>query len=124
MNTLITFEIAELLKEKGWNTNTYSNCWVKTLDGDIIHNKDRKSCPEHDRSEQYLMQPKIVDVVMWLWETHKIWISMDRGVENEFWGYVRNSSNKPEVIIMNSSELKTPAAAYTEGILYALNNLI
>ena len=34
----VTFEQAKLLKEKGWDINTYSNCWVKTLDGEIIHN--------------------------------------------------------------------------------------
>ena len=38
---LIEFRTAEILKEKNFDVNTYSNCWVKTLDGDIIHNSER-----------------------------------------------------------------------------------
>jgi hypothetical protein len=79
MNTRVEIELAKLLKENGWTKNTYSNCWVKTLDGEIIHNKDRKNNPEHDRCEIYLMQPTIADVVMWFYEKYGIWVYACQG---------------------------------------------
>lgn len=74
---LILFETAKLAKERGFDINTTSNCWVKTLDGDIIHNSERKDTPEHDRSEQYLMQPTQTLLQKWLREEHDISVSIE-----------------------------------------------
>lgn len=70
--TLITYDTALLAKEKGFDINTYSDCWVKTLDGKIIHNKERENKPEHDRSKQFLMQPSQSLLQKWLREKYNI----------------------------------------------------
>lgn len=122
MITPISFELAKLLKEKGWDTNTYSNCWVKTLDGEIIHNKDRKNIPEHDRCETYLMQPTIAEVVMWLYEKHGIWISAIPDIKNEFWKPILMERDKDD--IYDEFAFKSPTGAYEAAIEHTLNNLI
>lgn len=127
MNTLVSFELSKLLKEKGWDKNTYSNCWVKTLDGDIIHNKDRKDIPDHDRCTQYLMQPIIAEVVMWLYEEYGIWIDVSL---NQFskpkdlqWMY-SIVFTEDCTYYHSSKSYNSPTEAYQEAIKYTLKNLI
>lgn len=78
---LILFETAKLAKKKGFDINTTSNCWVKTLDGDIIHNSERKNITEHDRCKQYLMQPSQSLLQKWLREKHGIEVQVYRSME-------------------------------------------
>lgn len=54
----LKFETCLLAKEKGFNEQTFSNCWVKTLDGDIIHNSESGD----QRCEQYVMQPSFMQL--------------------------------------------------------------
>ena len=75
---LVVIKTAELAKEKGFDINTYSNCWLKTLDGEIIHNSERKNIFEHDRCEPFLMQPTQVQLQKWLREKHDIDITINR----------------------------------------------
>lgn len=79
---LISFETAKLAKEKKFNIETYGKCWIKTLDGRIIHNSERKNIPEDDRHTTFLMQPTQSLLQRWLRETHKIFVSVDFIVEN------------------------------------------
>lgn len=121
MNTPVSFEIAKLLKEKGWDTNTYSNCWVKTLDGEIIHNKDRKNIPEHDRCETYLMQPTIAEVVMWLYEKHGVWVCIDKAEDFDWWKFnIRMLKDVGYLYGGFGSDFNSPTAAYEAAIEYTL----
>lgn len=67
----------------------------------------------------------ISDAVMWLYEKHGVWISVDMVYEEHqtgFWYIIRES--KPDDMDIQSEEYKTPTAAYEAAILYVLNNLI
>jgi hypothetical protein len=74
---LITFETAKLAKEKGFDIVTGGNCWVKTLEGKIIHNSERHPIND-DRvdAKYYLAQPTQSLLQQWLWETYKIWVEI------------------------------------------------
>ena len=74
---------AELAKLKGFDVNTGPNCWVKTLDGEIIHNKLRKDTPEHDRSKLHLLQPTQTILQKWLREVHNIEVSVNVNFYNK-----------------------------------------
>ena len=83
---LTVFKTARLAKEKGFNISTYSNCWVKTLDGKIMHNSERRDCAEHDRCETYLSQPSQTMLQKWLREVHNINVyCVCRGGEWTYW---------------------------------------
>jgi len=68
----VTRKTAELAKEKDFNESTYAHCWVKTLDGEIIHNSERRDIPEHDRSKTHTLQPTQTHLQKWLREKHGI----------------------------------------------------
>lgn len=96
-DTLVTFETAESAKEKGFDICTYSDCWLKTLSGEIIHNSERYSCIEHDRAELYLSQPTQTALQKWLREVHNIHANVEPHWTEEnicdpqatplYWGY-------------------------------------
>lgn len=119
MNNRVNIEIAKLLKEKGWDIDTYSNCWLKTLDGDIIHNSEKKNIFEHERCEVYLMQPTIFEVVIWLYEKYSIWVTVSEcnGIPG-FYYRIKQSSG------VSFIEFSSPIECYEAGIKYTLNNLI
>ena len=89
MNTPVSFENAKLLKDKGYGNTApwklgrdYYN-HLGELNGDVtdyirafVKLKDRK-----DRSElthlETIDAPTIAEVVMWLYEKHKLWINME-----------------------------------------------
>ena len=77
---LITFETAKLAKEKGFNESTEGDCWVKTLDGKIIHNSERHPVDD-DRvdNEYYLAQPTQSLLQKWLRDEHNLYIDVHSG---------------------------------------------
>lgn len=76
---LVKYDTALLAKEKGFDVQTYSDCWVETLDGEIIHNSDRKNIPEHDRCRTHLLQPSLELLSRWLRIKHDINIALTKG---------------------------------------------
>lgn len=125
--TYIKFETAKLAKEKGFNENTGAACWVKTLDGDIIHNSERKDCPEHDRSEQYLSQPSQAQLQRWLRDKHNIHIQIrrmyahDGEVEYNDFVYLPNKNAHTDDTLGN--EFPTYEYALENALQTALNLL-
>lgn len=98
MNKEINFEIAKLLKEKGFKQSTEANWWILAKDhsdnymnglpvdeSKIFFTKD--SCELESRIQidentehnvfHYLVAPTIAEVVMWLYEKHTIWIGVE-----------------------------------------------
>ena len=135
---LIEFRTAEILKEKNFDVNTYSNCWVKTLDGDIIHNSERKNCVEHDRCEQYMMQPTQTFLRKWLVENHQIFIEIQLDqttypkycIEiSKFIGNPRDLSErewrweKVEIPMDKWGLYRTYEEALEEALIISLNNI-
>lgn len=104
---------ANLIKQMGWETNTFSHCWVKTLDGEIIHNRDRKSIPEHDRCEVILMQPTMIEVIEWIWEMRGIWISFRYDKKKSIFITYLNSTK-----LVNSKDCKSVTESFDSVIEY------
>ena len=132
MNTPVSFEIAKLLKEKGFKPiklfgyiSKFYNPNTKRL---LAYGRTGRT----DLSKAYFA-PTIAEVVMWLYENHGVWISvytMDKWLSNgndkeQLFDYslkqmklgLVDISKKPE-------EFNSPTEAYEAAIEYTLNNLI
>lgn len=117
MNTPVSFEIAKLLKEKGF----------PQLNQGLYYTKDKEHCLVgwgfNDRTKDSLAQysaPTISEVVMWLYEKYNIWISVDPENDTDTWFHTI-THNKSETVFGNYSSL---TEAYEKGIEYILNNMI
>ena len=76
MNKHVTFEVAKLLKENGLKLNICHNLYYRNP---INENEFVLTEMVHDwelieNREDWYSAPTIVDVVMWLYEKHGIWI--------------------------------------------------
>ena len=76
MNTPVSFEIAKLLKEKEFNIPQL----YFYIDGDISWKVDNTRC--RNQIEGEYAAPTIVEVVMWLYEKHGIWIEITMGKDH------------------------------------------
>lgn len=142
MNTPVSFEIAKLLKEKEFDKSTEANWWILAKDHSENYNKklpvdeskifftensyELEMATQIDEDTEHnvyhvLSAPTIADVVMWLYETHKIWISVDPNNDTDTWFYTI-SHNKSETVFGNYSG--GPIEAYEKGIEHVLNNMI
>jgi len=110
MTTPVSFEIAKLLKEKGFNEQTLAIY----QDGEILWLKSTISNKEFMTSRNY-SAPTIAEVVMWLYEKHGIWVEV----------YYDNSK-KEFYTVFNGEEYKfnSPTEAYEAVIEYCLTNII
>lgn len=128
MNTPVSFELAKLLKEKGFNEKVTKRWSIaENIDGDkfpICQNEcglfnwnDVEYYPNH------FSAPTIAEVIMWLYEKHGIWVEVVKPVRQKLFRFnVDNKDNINEftsVVCFNS-----PTEAYKAGIEYTLNNLI
>lgn len=135
MNSLVNYRLAKLLKEKGFDEpcryvyDTWNNIKDWLEDGEGEHRNS------HKNRSVYYSAPTIAKVVMWLYERHKIWISVpppyyeegkylfcwlvqvlnDPTVEQNCWVSFTETDN------INGFE--TPEKAYESGVEYVLLNL-
>lgn len=128
MTTPITFPIAKLLKEKGFDNNRcikkYIGHHLEELNGNRINS--------------IISAPTIAEVVMWLYDKHGIWIQV---TVNTIWvGRKKEPEAKynSEVVSQNRNlkvrslitrkvriePYDSPTEAYESAIEYTLNNLI
>ena len=129
MNTPVSFELAKLLKEKGFifrKNETYYN-------------------PVNGLTKYEEITPTIAEVVMWLYEKHGTWIAVNRvviGSDEWDYGYIisylpkeyefEKRRSKHLVEIQSFKEgvgsyhgaWYTPTEAYEAAIEYTLKNLI
>jgi len=141
MNTPVKFEIAKLLKEKGFDENC-SDYYTQTGNlnsdgwGDIIYEQGFGS-GEPDRmlkfnysdfnkhqKETCFLCPTIAEVVMWLYEKHGIWITVLQMLHNGetvtwYASYYEQGVGEDIEVYYN-----TPTEAYQAAIEYTLKNLI
>ena len=137
MNTPVKFELAKLLKEKGFDEPTtdcynlngllFSNGWCEYIaddpefDGLVYPNKLK---------EKDVLTPTIAEVVMWLYEKHGIWISVEMTGSKKFYprGRMIDKTGQHHVgdFKVNGERLicNSPTEAYEAAIEYTLNNLI
>jgi hypothetical protein len=130
MNKPINFELAKLLKEKGFDTKV--NCaYVDTTPFSEIKNDltEYVAKQNHNQKEHRYSAPTIAEVVMWLYDKHELWTNvMYMGFELKYsWsvdiittsGSNWDSYGEEDDIFYNS-----PTEAYLAAIEYSLNNLI
>lgn len=126
MNTPVNFEIAKLLKEKGFSKSLPSICFIKeesnytsTMVYEVL-----------DMDFEYILRPTIAEVVMWLYEKHGIWVYADSHEFNKWCYYYRY--NRPHELSSKITEngqfglddYNSPTEAYSAAVEYTLKNLI
>ena len=114
MNTPVSFPIAKLLKEKGFDEKTKNHYYD---DGSTFIDDIKNSESDHDE----FSAPTIAEVIMWLYEKHGIWISVKLGYGHE---YVVQSTQSPFSFIYSDGTYNSPTEAYEAAIEYTLKNLI
>jgi hypothetical protein len=137
MNTPVNFEIAKLLKEKGFDVpiRTYrlegkyfdfvyegfeDDYWgdnkVVNWNQDIIGIKPFKG---------FVSAPTISEVIMWLYEKHEIWIYPCQSTARlGFRCFIQRLNILGEIDIQNDEKYNNPIEAYEAAIKYCLTNLI
>lgn len=117
MTTTVNFEIAKLLKEKGFEqeSDTYY-----TTNGELKYDFDYPAL-QPSKPYGYYDAPTIAEIVMWLYENHKFWI-VAFPIEDGFWAFdVFDSKSE---CIKSGMEFNSPTEAYETAIEYTLENLI
>jgi hypothetical protein len=118
MNTLISFEIARLLKGNGFEHETTSYYGGS---GELLPHSYTNNTMQRFRYSA----PTIVETIMWLYEKHGIWISVDMVFEEDqtgFWYCIRQS--KADDMAIMSDEFNSSTEAYEVAIKHTLENLI
>ena len=145
MNTPVKFELAKLLKEKGFDMLTkkyYEHALTSQIDeetNDYVGTFGWKKGETNIQSYNFINNhpnvdlsnenwymcsaPTIAEVVMWLYEKHNIWISVDPENDKDTWFHTI-SYNKSETIFGNYNTYNSPTEAYEAAIEYTLNNLL
>lgn len=151
MNTPVSFEIAKLLKEKGfdkecWNYYTLAYGKKPYITQGIEYQSDAKikfdwNCNNEDSKRiqapypntyhtSQCSAPTIAEAVMWLYEKYGIWIYAD---SHEFGKWCYNYKyNRPHVLNLKVTEngqfglndYNSPTEAYEAAIEYVLTKLI
>ena len=99
MNKPISYPLAKLLKEKGFD----------------------EPCPNLYYQPEMCKKPTIADVVMWLYEKHDIWINVWPMNKNEFyWGVDTNEKE----FTSDDINFNSPTEAYEAAIEFILTKLI
>ena len=131
MNTPVSFELANLLKENGFESKSpiaeYWNIEGKQFlveiwedEYDSFHHED---CP-HDITFVCLA-PNIAEVIMWLNENHGIWTVVNVNIMGSWYfehfdlKEKRNAQFKP-----TDTHYDSPTEAYEAAIEYTLKNLL
>lgn len=121
MNTPVSFELAKLLKEKEFDEPT--KVWHQRGNGIV-------GCVEGQRDffnrkgDVYTSAPTIAEVVMWLYEKHRIWTVVNVNIMGSWYfehfdlKEKRNAEFKP-----TDTHYDSPTEAYEAAIEYTLKNL-
>jgi hypothetical protein len=133
MNTAVSFELAQLLKEKEFDLKVRSSFCGGKLHfdtnakgnyNDINWIRSWRNSPIDD----VISAPTISEVVMWLYEKYGIWIVCSQALDTEmatvnlYWFWV--AVQEGEEIAYQYFDFKSPTEAYKAGIQHTLNNLI
>lgn len=146
MNTPVSFEIAKVLKEKGFD--------IPTIQFYTSGKKPYLTEAEDYMTERYAVSnwndgigsyptkaekvacsaPTIAEVMMWLYEKHGIWVQGAFPLNNGKWEWVVFFLKEPlegsdgfknrMSIVDETPYYNSPTEAYEAAITYTLNNLI
>lgn len=125
LNKPVDFSTAKLLKEKGFDKPTPK---YFRYDGKECENKPIN----WNEDVGFFSRPTIVDVIMWLYEKHGIWIIAPTHDNNDNY-FCYEINFKPSHFLLKVVKNKwspkeirfnSPTEAYEAAIEYTLNNLI
>ena len=133
MNTIVSFELAKLLKDAGFDipiqhtVNNKSRVY-NTVTGKLSEYVVTNSIKNWNDSKykELCSAPIIADVVMWLYEKHGIWLSVEQNTyENKFdYLITKRNLNSWFVLDNNQRTLTSPTEAYEAAIEYCLTEII
>lgn len=132
MNTPVNFELAKLLKEKGFKEKCNGYWYESIIQGKQSLNITYPRTRFEDWYTGEILAPTIAEVVMWLYEKHGIWINVSITIQKEYFYNCADitgkkdptKNNYPSVISKSGNYYNSPTEAYEAGIKYTLNNLI
>ena len=113
MNTPVNFEIAKLLKEKGFDKRCL-HLWH-------YNGSDCISMPNKNSENFGYSAPTIAQVVMWLYEKHGIWIAPKKAMGMNKWF---PQIYKGDDLIISEIITNSPTEAYEAAIEHCLTNII
>ena len=117
MTTVVNFELAKLLEQKGFDDES---AYYYNEKGEMLFDKDFPSW-QSTKPDSYYDAPTIAEVCMWLYEKHNIWVNV--------YLYKDHAADVNDDYMFRSNytkiwEYKTPEQAYEAAIEYVLNNMI
>ena len=128
MNKPISYPLAKLLKEKGFDEEAIVN---------VYHPSDQtRAYPkEYIKEGDYILAPILADVIMWLYEKHQIWVSVHLEKCRSYVGYDFNfelvndyartiSEQEKAYKALGETVFNSPTEAYEAAIEYILTELI
>jgi hypothetical protein len=115
MNIPVNFELAKLLKEKGFDKKVRMHY---ESNGNRFF--DNIPC-NFNNVELICSAPTIAEVVMWLYEKHGIWVSVLPTEDITMFSYKIKSKFG---LLNNSQNFNSPTEAYEAAIEYCLTKLI
>lgn len=121
MNTPVSFKLAKLLKEKGYDE--WTKTWHQRGEG-ISGCVEGKGDFYNRKGDVYTSAPTITEVVMWIYDKHNIWVSVDRYLDPEESEDFRYGYMIYYIDDYFGRGYKTPTDSYQAGIEYAIKNLI
>lgn len=116
MNTPVSFEIAKLLKEKGFNEpcRFVHDNWNNIEDWyDIGREYHRNS---EKNASVYYSAPTIAEVVMWMYERHGIWIEVYMDDDSTFGYMISKITDDGRLDYPLGRGFSTPIEGYEAGI--------
>lgn len=123
LNKQVTFSIAKLLKEKGFDRITNKSYRVSINPEIIVGEPITDENTYFPNVKESYSAPTIADVVMWLYEKYGIWIYTRPFSSGYFHGYIVDNSGEMKEAI-NTINFNSPTEAYEAAIEYTLKNLI
>lgn len=142
LNKVVDFSTANLLKEKGFDIPTRQRYFIaEKIDSAKFPNL-QVDCALHnwneydDSSTSYYSAPTIAEVIMWLYEKHRVWIdvSLTDNSRHMYFDYTIITSNDRDYNdedcfdsakrIYDKDKHSSPTEAYLTAIEYTLKNLI
>ena len=121
MNTPVSFELAKLLKKKGFDKQC-TGCYDETGIYGLTVMSIKQFYTNSKEDTWNFAAPTIAEVVMWLYEKHGVWIWVER-YSTLFRPYAEEIGDEM-FGKWEGHKFNSPTEAYEAAILYTLNSLI
>lgn len=133
MNTSVSFELAKLLKEKGfddeckyyYDEDEELNFHIGFI-GDVWRNSEIKDGLPYNKENHRspcVSAPTITEVIMWLHEKHKIWLSVE-WENNAYRCTIQSTTSRYRNVYNILPNFSSPTKAYEAALLYTFKKLI